>query len=87
VDHEVMFTREAGVDATGVLDSRGLIDASGDADRLVVGSRGRGAVAAAMLGSVSQACVRHARCPVVVVPDRGGGEQSEHAPASAAAGR
>jgi nucleotide-binding universal stress UspA family protein len=37
------------------------------ADLLVVGSRGHGGFAAALLGSVSQHCVQHAPCPVVVV--------------------
>ena len=38
-------------------------------DRLVVGSRA-GDGAAFVLGSCSYYCVHHARCPVVVVPDR-----------------
>jgi nucleotide-binding universal stress UspA family protein len=44
-----------------------LIDESRDADMLVVGSRGRGRAASALLGSVSQACASQAHCPVTVV--------------------
>lgn len=39
-----------------------------DAELIVVGSRGRGAFKAAFLGSVSNALVGVARCPVLVVP-------------------
>ncbi|WP_345574832.1 universal stress protein [Streptomyces prasinosporus] len=45
-----------------------LIRASEGAELLVVGRRGRGGFARAMLGSVSQRCAQHAACPVVVVP-------------------
>ncbi|MGY1704785.1 universal stress protein [Geodermatophilus sp. SYSU D00697] len=44
-----------------------LLRRSADADLLVVGSRGRGGVRSAMLGSVALHCVTHARCPVTVV--------------------
>jgi nucleotide-binding universal stress UspA family protein len=48
------------------LPARALLDAARDADLLVVGPRGRGAVRE-LLGSVSQACLQHAPCPVAIV--------------------
>jgi nucleotide-binding universal stress UspA family protein len=44
-----------------------LLDACVSADLLVVGSRGHGTFAQALLGSVSAHCVHHATCPVVVI--------------------
>ena len=45
-----------------------LVSMARDADYLVVGSANKNAVKRALLGSVSHYCVRHAPCPVVVVP-------------------
>jgi nucleotide-binding universal stress UspA family protein len=44
-----------------------LLDASDGADLLVVGSRGHGGFVGSLLGSVSQHCVQHSPCPVVIV--------------------
>lgn len=45
-----------------------LLDHATGGDLLVVGRRGHGAIADALLGSVSLHVAAHARCPVVVVP-------------------
>jgi nucleotide-binding universal stress UspA family protein len=50
-----------------------LADESSGDDLLICGSRGRGPVRRVLLGSVSTRLLRHAACPVVVVP-RGSGQ-------------
>jgi nucleotide-binding universal stress UspA family protein len=62
-----------------------LIEQSRGADVLVVGHRGRGGFASAMLGSVGLQCVLHAQCPVTVI--RPAAAQTEPAARRAAAGR
>jgi len=49
---------------------RVLIDVVGEADVLVVGSRGHGGFTNPLIGSVSQQCAQHAPCPVVIVRGR-----------------
>ncbi len=49
---------------------RALVGCAKAADVLVVGSRGCGAMASVVLGSVGHYCVHHAPCRVVVVPSR-----------------
>ncbi len=45
-----------------------LVDVAQPGDLLVVGTRGRGAIADTLLGSVSTYVASHARCPVAIVP-------------------
>jgi nucleotide-binding universal stress UspA family protein len=47
---------------------RRLVEASEQADLLVVASRGRGGFRGLVMGSTADQVVRHARCPVVVLP-------------------
>jgi nucleotide-binding universal stress UspA family protein len=47
-----------------------LCERSADAALLVLGASGHGAVMDALIGSVSQYCVHHASCPVVLIPTR-----------------
>ncbi len=48
-----------------------LMNASRNAELLVVGRRGLGGLRGLLLGSVSQHCAEHAHCPVVIIPEPG----------------
>ncbi len=48
--------------------AQALVSASENVELLVVGPRGVGGFRGLVLGSVSEQCVRHSACPVVVVP-------------------
>jgi len=49
--------------------SEQLCTAALDAELLVLGSHGHGAIHDVLVGSTSQHVIRHAPCPVVVLPD------------------
>jgi nucleotide-binding universal stress UspA family protein len=50
-----------------------LIDASRGARLLVIGSRGLGGFTGMLMGSVSDSCVHHAHCPVMILRPAPGG--------------
>jgi nucleotide-binding universal stress UspA family protein len=45
------------------------------ADMIVIGTHGRGGLARLLLGSTAEAVVRHAPCPVLVIPASPGGDR------------
>jgi nucleotide-binding universal stress UspA family protein len=48
-----------------------LIEASKDADMIVLGSRGVGGFTRMLLGSTAGQVVQHAHCPVLIIPPEG----------------
>ena len=72
VDIAIESVAGAGVDVQSVViegqAQHVLVDASVDADLLVIGRTGSGELRHHLLGSVSQYCVTHSHAPVAVVP-------------------
>ncbi|HVT66845.1 MAG TPA: universal stress protein [Trebonia sp.] len=60
------------VQAVTGLPAEELLKAAGDADLIVVGSRGAGGFRRLLMGSVCAQVTHHAACPVVVVPAQAG---------------
>lgn len=57
-----------------------LIDATKDAQLIVVGSRGRGAWRSGLFGSASTALIHHSHCPVAVIRDPADGRVEHEGP-------
>jgi len=62
-----------------------LTAAAAGAQLLIVGHRGRGGVATTLLGSVGWWCLRHAPCPLTIVPPRSQRTRTDAADGGAAA--
>jgi nucleotide-binding universal stress UspA family protein len=57
------------VEAVSGIPAEALLNAAADTDLIVLGSRGTGGFARLAMGSVGDQVARHARCPVVIVPN------------------
>jgi nucleotide-binding universal stress UspA family protein len=74
VEDAVLFLQERDVSARGLSlsgdSARAILEtaAAEDASLIVIGSRGPSSMADLVLGSVSLEVLRHASCPVLVVP-------------------
>ena len=58
--------------------SKGLVRVSEGAEMLVLGRRGHGSFRGLLMGSVSGACVAHAKCPVLVIGAKTSGQGNQH---------
>ena len=98
LQHEAELTLRAAVDrvpesipVTTILSEEPIREAligrihSGDYDLVVMGTRGRGALSAAVLGSVSHYALNHSDVPVLIVRTEGEGESEPEVPMQAAA--
>ena len=73
---ELIATATAGVEDVAPVEAISLVGdpeteltkVAADADLLVVGGHGQGPLAEVFLGSAAAGSVRHAGCPVVVIP-------------------
>ena len=72
VEHAASFGSGPPIEAilTSGHPAKALVDASANADLLVVGASAHGGLLATLLGSVSESVFHHATCPVVAVPRR-----------------
>ncbi|HYD49497.1 MAG TPA: universal stress protein [Terriglobales bacterium] len=68
--------RDQGLDAHGLMLQGSTVECIVErakkiaADLIILGSHGHGAIHRVLLGSVSEGVVRHATCPVLIVPAR-----------------
>lgn len=71
LDDELRRVADPAVPVTGRLvegnAAAALVEASGEADLLIVGSRGLGGFTGMMLGSVSAQLAHHAHCPLLII--------------------
>ena len=78
LQHRTEALRERGLEAQALLVQGPTVEkilseaASLEADLIVMGSHGRGAIGRALLGSVSEGVLHAARCPVTILPSRSG---------------
>jgi nucleotide-binding universal stress UspA family protein len=83
LDAATAIARAAGVDATSRLvagePAAEICRAAAEtrADLVIMGSRGHGRLATAVLGSVASRVIAHAPCPVMVVPARAAAHDEE----------